>query len=66
MEFIEVEAVTRLIDGIGAHQEFSNLQLALVANPELGDLIPNTGGLRKIRMAVPQGGKRGSPNWRMS
>jgi len=59
MEFIEVESVTGLIESLGAQKEFSDLLCALIANPELGDVIQGTGGLRKIRMAVPNRGKRG-------
>lgn len=29
------------------------------ANPEAGDLIPETGGVRKLRWALPGSGKRG-------
>lgn len=29
------------------------------ANPESGDVIPETGGVRKLRWALPGGGKRG-------
>lgn len=29
------------------------------ANPEAGDLIPETAGVRKLRWALPGGGKRG-------
>lgn len=59
MEFIEVESVTVLIGKLGAEQEFSDLQCALIDNQEFGDVIPGTGGLRKVRMAVPRRGKRG-------
>lgn len=59
MEFIEVESVTEVIESLGAQQEFSDLQCALIDNQELGDLIPASGGLRKVRMAVPHRGKRG-------
>ncbi len=59
MEFIEVETVTALIERLGAQQEFSDLQCALINNQELGDVMLGTGGLRKIRMAVPHRGKRG-------
>jgi len=31
----------------------------IAANPEVGDLIPETGGVRKVRWALPGGGKRG-------
>jgi len=33
------------------------LQLALLENPEAGALDTGTGGLRKVRMAVPHSGK---------
>ena len=36
------------------------LQVELIAQPEKGDLIQGTGGLRKIRMATGQQGKSGS------
>lgn len=38
---------------------YRKLQAALVGNPELGDLIPGTGGLRKVRWGLPGRGKRG-------
>lgn len=60
MEFIEVDSVTVLIEKLDAQQEFSDLQCALINNQELGDVIPGSGGLRKVRMAVPHRGKRGS------
>jgi hypothetical protein len=31
----------------------------IAANPEAGDLIPETGGIRKVRWALPGAGKRG-------
>jgi len=31
----------------------------IAANPESGDLIPETGGVRKLRWALPGRGKRG-------
>ena len=44
-----------------ADAEYSRLQAALVLQPELGDLIPGTGGLRKIRWTEEArgSGKRG-------
>lgn len=35
------------------------LQLALIRQPDIGDLIPGGGGLRKIRWKKPGSGKRG-------
>jgi hypothetical protein len=36
-----------------------NLQNTLIENPKAGNVIPGTGGARKIRNAVLGGGKRG-------
>ena len=35
------------------------LQAALQANPNAGDLIPGSEGLRKLRVSLPGRGKRG-------
>jgi hypothetical protein len=51
MEFVEAPAferhLTRYLDD-GAYRE---LQARLGANPDLGDLMPGTGGFRKLRWA---------------
>ena len=39
--------------------EYLELQLSLVANPEAGDLVRGSGGLRKLRWRVAGRGKRG-------
>jgi len=39
--------------------EYRALQSALVLRPEQGDLIPGSGGLRKVRWNVKGRGKRG-------
>jgi mRNA-degrading endonuclease RelE of RelBE toxin-antitoxin system len=38
---------------------YTELQLALINNPELGPVIAGTGGVRKLRWAAPGRGKRG-------
>src|SRR5262245_33155820 len=38
---------------------FQRLQLVLLADPHAGDLIAASGGLRKLRLALPGRGKRG-------
>lgn len=35
------------------------LQLALIADPHAGDVVPGTGGVRKLRCKAPGRGKRG-------
>jgi hypothetical protein len=39
--------------------ERSSLVLYLAHNPEAGDLVPGTGGVRKLRWALEGRGKRG-------
>ena len=60
IEFIETSIFTRQIKTIATDDELKALQLELIAQPEKGDLIQGTGGLRKIRMATGQQGKSGS------
>jgi hypothetical protein len=40
-------------------KDFDSLKKTLVTNPEQGDLIPGTGGVRKIRVKSSSKGKRG-------
>lgn len=40
-------------------EEYSGLQKALIKDPEAGDLIPGSGGIRKLRWGVAGRGKRG-------
>lgn len=57
MEFIEAPPFTRLVSDYLADDEYGELQNRLAANPSLGDLIPGTGGFRKLRWADPRRGK---------
>lgn len=47
--FLETPVFTRRITALLSDSEYAALQGALIVNPEAGDLIPGTGGLRKIR-----------------
>jgi|SRR6266853_2264442 len=57
MEFIEAPAFTRHVSEYMADDEYRELQDQLARNPELGDLIPGTGGFRKLRWADARRGK---------
>ncbi|HHA2008548.1 TPA: type II toxin-antitoxin system RelE/ParE family toxin [Enterobacter mori] len=59
IEFIETSFFTRQIKSIATDDELKDLQKELIAWPDKGDLIQQTGGLRKIRMAAGSKGKRG-------
>ncbi len=60
IEFIETSIFTRQIKAMATDDELKALQVELIAQPEKGDLIQGTGGLRKVRMATGQQGKSGS------
>jgi hypothetical protein len=57
--FIETKLFTRLSSELLSDDEMRELQVALIANPQAGDVIPGTGGVRKLRWRAPGRGKRG-------
>jgi len=57
MEFIEAPAFTRHLPGYLSEEGYQELQARLAANPEMGDLMPGTGGFRKLRWADVRRGK---------
>ena len=59
MLFIETPAFTRQITALLSDDEYGQLQQALIAHPESGVLIRDTGGLRKLRWRVSGRGKSG-------
>jgi hypothetical protein len=59
MIFVETSVFTRQIQELASDDEFAAFQIELANNPEAGDVIQGTGGLRKIRMAAKGRGKRG-------
>ena len=57
MEFIEAPAFTRHVSEYLDAEQYRELQNRLASNPELGDLMPGTGGFRKTRWEDPRRGK---------
>lgn len=57
--FIETKLFSRLVANYLTDEEYSKLQSALIKDPETGDLIPRSGGVRKVRWGVAGRGKRG-------
>jgi hypothetical protein len=57
MEFIEAPAFTRRVNEYLDEESYRALQVRLVANPHSGDVMPATGGFRKMRWADPRRGK---------
>ena len=59
MRFVETAVFTRALMSLLSDDEYRSLQLALMLRPEAGDLIPGSGGLRKLRWSLSGKGKRG-------
>lgn len=57
--FVETKLFTKLVQEYLSDDEYAALQQALIANPELGDVIPGSGGVRKVRWGLAGRGKRG-------
>jgi hypothetical protein len=57
MEFIEAPAFSRHLPEYLDDAGYRALQTELARNPELGDVMPGTGGLRKVRWADRRRGK---------
>ena len=57
MEFIEAPAFTRHLSRYLNEEQYRELQVRLASDPEAGDLIPSTGGFRKMRWADARRGK---------
>jgi hypothetical protein len=58
--FIYTQEFDRLAEGVFTDEELRQVELQLMANPNAGVVIPGTGGVRKLRVALPGRGKRGS------
>jgi hypothetical protein len=61
LEFRETAFFTAAITSLLTDNEYSELQGVLILNPDAGDLIKDTGGLRKLRWSQQRRskGKRG-------
>ena len=57
--FIEQPVFTRMLIELVDDDAFRKFQNELAANPEKGPLVKGSGGLRKVRMAIPGRGKSG-------
>ena len=59
MQIVELPNFTKLVVSFLSDDEYKELQNHLIKHPKSGDLIPKTGGLRKVRWAGSGKGKRG-------
>ena len=58
--FVETKLFTKLVQEYLSDDEDAGLQQSLIVNPELCDVIPGSGGVRKLRWGVAGRGKRGA------
>ncbi len=59
LTFVETKLFTELVSDYCTDDEYAALQNAIIANPEAGDVIRGSGGVRKLRWGVAGRGKRG-------
>ena len=59
MTFVETKLFTELVQDYLSDDEYAAMQQFLVVNPEAGDVIPGSGGVRKLRWGLAGRGKRG-------
>ena len=59
MLFIETPLFTKQVQKLLDDERYRVLQSSLIIRPDAGELIKGSGGLRKIRWAIPGKGKRG-------
>ncbi len=59
LTFVETKLFTKRLREYLADDEYRALQEALIANPQAGDIIRGSGGVRKLRWNVAGRGKRG-------
>jgi len=59
LDFVHLPSYVRSAKGLVSDAEQCRLEQALLANPEAGVVIAGTGGVRKIRLALPGRGKSG-------
>lgn len=57
LEFRETELFTRAVTALLSDEEYAELQGSLIVNPQAGDMIKETGGLRKLRWRQERRGK---------
>lgn len=59
VSFVETRLFSRLVVEYLSEEDYRMLQQALIDNPELGTVIPGSGGVRKVRWGMAGRGKRG-------
>ena len=59
MVIVETSIFTRQIQALLTDDEYMQLQVALIQRPDMGPVMPGSGGIRKARWPARGYGKRG-------
>ncbi len=59
MVIVETSVFTKQVQKLLSDEEYRHLQSDLATRPEMGSIISNSGGLRKVRWGYRGRGKRG-------
>ena len=59
MVIIETTIFTKIITSLLNDDDYQKLQNELIQNPAIGNIIPGSGGIRKVRWKLQGRGKRG-------
>jgi len=59
MRIIETPTFTKRVEEILSEEEYRLFQIKLIGDPEAGNIIKGSGGIRKIRWSGSGRGKRG-------
>lgn len=59
LEFVETPLFSKILERYLSDEEYAELQAFLSEHPDAGDMIPGSGGVRKLRWAAKGRGKRG-------
>lgn len=59
LQFVYLPTFERTMSGLLTDEGMQAIENELLTDPRRGDVIPNTNGVRKMRVALPGRGKRG-------
>lgn len=59
MVIVETSVFTRQVQALLTDDEYMQLQVALIQRPDMGPVMPGSGGIRKARWPARGRGKRG-------
>jgi mRNA-degrading endonuclease RelE of RelBE toxin-antitoxin system len=59
LTFIELEPFAAVRDKYLSDEDFAAFQFYLAEHPDAGDVVPHSGGCRKVRWSAEDRGKRG-------